>query len=35
MDQDVLTLDPTGGARHSEDAYLRAHGPATRVDLLG
>ena len=35
MDQQVLTLDPTGANRHSEDAYLRAHGPATRVDLLG
>ena len=35
MDQHVLTLDPTGANRHTEDAYLRAHGPATRVDLLG
>ena len=35
MDQHVLTLDPTGANRHTEDAHLRAHGPATRVDLLG
>ncbi|MBS2535694.1 cytochrome P450 [Catenulispora sp. NF23] len=35
MDQNVFTLDPTGGNRHTEDAYLRAHGPAVRVDLLG
>ncbi|MEY9855593.1 cytochrome P450 [Catenulispora sp. GAS73] len=35
MDQPVLTLDPTGANRHTEDAYLRDHGPATRVDLLG
>ena len=35
MDQHVLTLDPTGADRHTEDAYLRAHGPATPVDLLG
>lgn len=35
MDQHVLTLDPTGETRHTEDAYLRAHGPATSVDLLG
>jgi cytochrome P450 len=34
-DQHVLALDPTGGNRHTEDAYLRAHGPAVRVDLLG
>jgi cytochrome P450 len=35
MDQPVYTLDPTGGNRHAEDAHLRAHGPALRVDLLG
>lgn len=35
MDQNVYTLDPTGGNRHTEDAYLRDHGPAVRVDLLG
>jgi cytochrome P450 len=35
LDQQVLTLDPTGEKRHAEDAQLRAQGPATRVDLLG
>lgn len=35
MDSTVFVLDPTGGNRHTEDAYLRAHGPAVRVDLLG
>ena len=35
MDQSVYTLDPMGGNRHAEDAHLRAHGPALRVDLLG
>ena len=31
----MLTLDPTGANRHTEDAQLRANGPAARVDLLG
>ncbi|WP_344660872.1 cytochrome P450 [Catenulispora subtropica] len=35
MDQHVLTLDPTGANRHTESEYLRTHGPAARVDLLG
>ena len=35
MNQHGLVLDPTGGNRHTESAYLRAHGPAVRVDLLG
>ncbi|HET9169872.1 MAG TPA: cytochrome P450 [Actinospica sp.] len=35
MDQTVYTLDPMGANRHAEDAHLRAHGPALRVDLLG
>ncbi|NUP51448.1 MAG: cytochrome P450 [Catenulispora sp.] len=35
MDQHVLTIDPTGAERHTESAYLLAHGPATRVDILG
>lgn len=35
MDSTVFVLDPTGGNRHAEDARLRAHGPAVRVDLLG
>ena len=35
MDSNVYVLDPTGGNRHTEDAHLRVHGPAVRVDLLG
>jgi cytochrome P450 len=30
-----LVLDPTGRARHSEEAVLQTAGPATLVDILG
>ncbi|WP_371525192.1 cytochrome P450 [Streptomyces sp. NBC_01283] len=31
----ILVLDAAGSDRHAEDAALRSHGPAARVDVLG